>query len=79
MGVCAGVGRVAGILVQYVNGAFIDRPLVLLLTAASCMMAGAFAPIAMKMPDMTNKHLSEIPGKAVGAGEGDVQTTHKIV
>lgn len=79
MGVCAGVGRVAGILVQYVNGAFIDRPLVLLLTAASCMMAGAFAPIAMNMPDMTDKHLSEVPGKAIGAGDDDSQATHKIV
>lgn len=79
MGVCSGVGRVAGILVQYVNGAFIDKPLVLLLTAASCMMTGAFAPVVMKMPDMTDKHLSEIPGKATAVLEGDDQAVHKIV
>mmetsp|Transcript_45185 Transcript_45185/g.96136 ORF Transcript_45185/g.96136 Transcript_45185/m.96136 type:complete len:527 (-) Transcript_45185:14-1594(-) len=79
MGVCAGVGRLAGILVQYVNGAFIDKPLVLLLTAASCLMTGAFAPIVLKMPDMTDKHLSEIPGKAIGVLEGNGQAIHKIV
>eukprot|EP00574_Skeletonema_japonicum_P004676 CAMPEP_0201723616 /NCGR_PEP_ID=MMETSP0593-20130828/7608_1 /ASSEMBLY_ACC=CAM_ASM_000672 /TAXON_ID=267983 /ORGANISM="Skeletonema japonicum, Strain CCMP2506" /LENGTH=508 /DNA_ID=CAMNT_0048214745 /DNA_START=44 /DNA_END=1570 /DNA_ORIENTATION=+ len=79
MGVCSGVGRIAGILVQYVNGAFIDQPLVLLLAAATCMMTGAFAPIVCKLEDMTDKHLFEIPIKAMGVVEGDGQAVHKIV
>jgi len=61
VGVCSGVGRVAGILVQYVNSAFIGQPLVLLLVASSCMMAGALAPIILKMHDLTNQNLSEVP------------------
>jgi len=79
MGVCSGVGRIAGILVQYVNGAFIDQPLVLLLTAASFMMTGAFAPILLGMQDMTDRHLFEIPSMAMGVLEGDGQAVHKIV
>lgn len=79
MGVCSGVGRIAGILVQYVNGAFIDQPLVLLLAAATCMMTGAFAPIVCRLQDMTDKHLFEIPTKAMGVVEGDGQAVHKIV
>jgi len=79
MGVCSGVGRIAGILVQYVNGAFIDQPLVLLLTAATCMMMGAFAPIVCGMQDMTDKHLFEIPHMAMAVIEGDGQAVHKIV
>jgi len=79
MGVCGGVGRLAGILVQYVNGAFIDKPVVLLLTAASCLMAGAFAPIVLKMPDMTNKHLSETPVKGMVVFEGGGQAEQKLV
>lgn len=79
MGVCSGVGRVAGILVQYVNSAFIDQPLVLLLTAATCLMTGAFAPLLCGMQDMTDKHLFEIPSVAMGVLEGDGQAVHKIV
>ena len=79
MGVCSGVGRIAGILVQYINGAFIDQPLVLLLTAATCMMTGAFAPLLCGMQDMTDKHLFEIPSMAMGVLEGDGQAVHKIV
>ena len=69
----------AGILVQYVNGALIDQPLILLLTAAACMMTGAFAPLLCGMQDMTDKHLFEIPSMAMGVLEGDGQAVHKIV
>ena len=79
MGVCSGVGRLAGILVQYVNGAFINQPMVLLLTAATCMMAGSLAPILCGLQDMTDKHLFEIPTMAMGVLEGDGQAVHKIV
>ena len=81
MGVCAGVGRFAGILVQYVNGAFIDQPLVLLMTAATCMMTGAFAPILCGMQDMTDKHLFELPSMAKKSAvvDGDGQAVHKVV
>mmetsp|Transcript_20029 Transcript_20029/g.57512 ORF Transcript_20029/g.57512 Transcript_20029/m.57512 type:complete len:535 (-) Transcript_20029:32-1636(-) len=79
MGVCSGVGRAAGILVQFVNGALIHQPLVLLLAAAGCMMCGAFAPIVLKTPDLANCHLSDFSGPALGVVEGDGQAIMKIV
>jgi len=79
MGVCSGVGRIAGILVQYVNGALIHQPVALLLAAAGCMMTGAFAPIMLKTPDLANCPLSDFSGPALGVVEGDGQAIMKIV
>ena len=79
MGACSGVGRMAGILVQFVNGALIHQPLALLLAAAGCMMTGAFAPIVLKTPDLANCHLSDFSGPALGVVEGDGQAIMKIV
>lgn len=79
MGVCSGVGRIAGIIVQFVNGALIHQPLALLLAAAGCMICGAFAPIVLKTPDMANCPLSDFSGPALGVVEGDGQALMKIV
>jgi MFS family permease len=70
MGVCAASGRIATVLVQYVNGALIDQPALLLLVSSLVILTGASSPLLMRMKEMsrlplTDRSPSEI-ARAVG-------------
>lgn len=59
MGICAAVGRLAAMLVQFVNGALVDQPSLLLMFAAISILAGAAVPIIFRMKDMSLMHLHD--------------------
>lgn len=59
MGVCAASGRIATVLVQYVNGALIDQPSLLLLASSLVILTGASSPLLMRMKEMSRLPLSD--------------------
>lgn len=47
MGVCSASGRVGAMLAQFVNGALVPHPVVVLVVAASTLLVGAMAPFLL--------------------------------
>uniref|UniRef100_A0A7S4N5S7 Major facilitator superfamily (MFS) profile domain-containing protein n=1 Tax=Odontella aurita TaxID=265563 RepID=A0A7S4N5S7_9STRA len=61
-GICAASGRIAAMLVQFVNGALIGRPGMLLSVAAGSIMVGAVAPAAFRVEETGGTHLHDRTG-----------------
>lgn len=59
MGVCVGSARLSGIATQFVYGALIKNPSLLLQIASTALFAAACVTTAIKTPDMTNKPLND--------------------
>ena len=68
MGVCAASGRVAAMMAQFVNGALIERPSVLLTVASTAIMMGAFGPVLFRTKETAKIHLHDRRQHGSGAG-----------
>mmetsp|Transcript_15831 Transcript_15831/g.22636 ORF Transcript_15831/g.22636 Transcript_15831/m.22636 type:complete len:537 (-) Transcript_15831:78-1688(-) len=74
LGICAASGRIATASVQYVNGALIDRPSLMLLVSSLVILLGALSPLFLRMEDMSRLPLSDrFPERSdTKTGEHDV-------
>ena len=59
MGLCAASGRIAAMLVQFVNGSLIDTPAILLSLSSAMILIGALTPWCLKMPDLSHTPLQD--------------------
>lgn len=61
LGMCSAAGRIAGMSVQYVNGALIANGSThtLLLLASFIILAGSVAPIVFRIPESKGTHLKD--------------------
>jgi len=58
MGVCAASGRIGAMIAQFINGALISSPALLLVVAATTLLAGAVTPL-MLPADRTGQPVSD--------------------
>jgi VNT family MFS transporter (synaptic vesicle glycoprotein 2) len=78
MGVCAGTGRIAAMMVQYVNGSLIGTPSFLLIVSSMMILVGASCPWFLKMPDFSHQPLQDnISRGSSGASAGTDDASSK--
>jgi len=69
LGICTASGRIAAMIVQFVNGSLVETPDVLLIVSSVVILIGALTPFLMKMEEMSLKPLSD-DVSAGGGGDG---------
>ena len=69
MGICAATGRIAAMLAQFINGATVQHPTVLLLIAALTLAVGATTPALLpRGADKTGQVVADNVGSKEGRG-----------
>eukprot|EP00567_Pseudictyota_dubia_P010277 CAMPEP_0197437000 /NCGR_PEP_ID=MMETSP1175-20131217/4317_1 /TAXON_ID=1003142 /ORGANISM="Triceratium dubium, Strain CCMP147" /LENGTH=566 /DNA_ID=CAMNT_0042966411 /DNA_START=354 /DNA_END=2054 /DNA_ORIENTATION=+ len=74
LGYVAATGRIACIVQQFINGALIDRPAILLVVASGLLLVGASTMLCLRTNDMARQPLSDaVSGREtkVGGNRGD--------